>query len=144
MEVRKVMLMVVTLAWVTSPTIPHPTSIPPSTTTIAPTTVLQKSSEAGGGSSSSLWETVLRLDQMLQRPNDYNALMLESGEEDDQLSRLLYKLQEKERMRERMHESVSMFSMIPRINMPMTNNIDMMPPQYRPETSYLMRGRPVF
>ncbi|XP_071520107.1 uncharacterized protein [Panulirus ornatus] len=49
---------------------------------------------AAGGSLSSIQEAVLRLDQQLGRPNDYNTLMYESGEEDDQLSRLLYQAQE--------------------------------------------------
>lgn len=48
----------------------------------------------------SLKDTIARMDELLQRHNDYNDVMLESGEEDDQLSRLLYKLQHGDRVRE--------------------------------------------
>ncbi|XP_045124598.1 uncharacterized protein LOC123512328 [Portunus trituberculatus] len=48
----------------------------------------------------SLKDTIARMDDLLQRHNDYNDVMLESGEEDDQLSRLLYKLQHGDRVRE--------------------------------------------
>ncbi|MPC69708.1 hypothetical protein E2C01_063939 [Portunus trituberculatus] len=34
-----------------------------------------------------LRETLFRLDSVLRRPNDYNEVIEESGEEDDQLSR---------------------------------------------------------
>nr|XP_045620484.1 uncharacterized protein LOC123771796 isoform X1 [Procambarus clarkii] len=129
MEVRALLVLVV--VWVSSPVQPFPTARPNST--LPNTQVLKKTAETTGGSSSpggssSLWETVLRLDQMLQRPNDYNALMLESGEEDDQLSRLLYKLQEKERLREeRLYELEERAYMMSSVNVPFTNNLDMIP-----------------
>ncbi|XP_068200824.1 uncharacterized protein [Palaemon carinicauda] len=47
-----------------------------------------------------LQQSIARIDETLNRPNDYGSVMMESGEEDDQLSRLLYKLQNEEAWRE--------------------------------------------
>lgn len=55
----------------------------------------------------SLKDTVARLDNQLQRHNDYNDVMLESGEEDDQLSRLLFKLQHPDRVREGWYDDIT-------------------------------------
>ncbi|XP_066982984.1 uncharacterized protein [Macrobrachium rosenbergii] len=43
-----------------------------------------------------LRQSIARVDETLNRSNDYGSIMLESGEEDDQLSRLLFKIQNTE------------------------------------------------
>ncbi|XP_042207995.1 uncharacterized protein LOC121856457 [Homarus americanus] len=141
MEVREVMvLLVMMVAWFSPPVSPQPT-IQPLTTlpTTTPTTVSQSSDIGGVTDATSLWQSVLKVDQLLQRPNEYNTLMLESGEEPDQLSRLLYKMQEKQRHWEMQWD---MYNMMPRPDVIINNNLQMVhqnrlqvPYQARPMTA---------
>ncbi|XP_050736876.1 uncharacterized protein LOC127008639 [Eriocheir sinensis] len=82
------------------PARPHPAHQPPSPGRPLLTTTTSPGRQGGEESGWSLKDTLLRLDDLLQRHNDYNDVMLESGEEDDQLSRLLYRLQHGDRVRE--------------------------------------------
>ncbi|KAG0714388.1 hypothetical protein GWK47_014258 [Chionoecetes opilio] len=94
------------------PARPHPTLHPHHAHSLLNSTTSSRgalmTAAAGGGPGAKEWslkDTVARLDDLLQRHNDYNEVMLESGEEDDQLSRLLYNLQQADRVREGWYET---------------------------------------
>ncbi|XP_071520117.1 uncharacterized protein [Panulirus ornatus] len=130
-EVALLLLLLVACAW--PPVLPHPTldrrHSPPTSTNTAGTPQEMKTEDVRQGDGWSLWDTVLRVDELLHRPNDYNALMLESGEHDDELSRLLYKRQERQRKEERYigHSKLTSNIPPPEQNTPMGNTLRMLP-----------------
>ncbi|KAG7154281.1 hypothetical protein Hamer_G022122, partial [Homarus americanus] len=89
---------------------------------------VSQSSDIGGVTdATSLWQSVLKVDQLLQRPNEYNTLML------------LYKMQEKQRHWEMQWD---MYNMMPRPDVIINNNLQMVhqnrlqvPYQARPMTA---------
>ncbi|KAK3856921.1 hypothetical protein Pcinc_036794 [Petrolisthes cinctipes] len=99
-------VVVLLLVMMTDLALPYPTHTTPTTPLPAQqvaATVEVNDSDGISNDQRQRWallETVQRMDDYLMRPNDYNEIMYESGEEDDQLSRLLYKLQASERVRE--------------------------------------------
>ncbi|KAG7154280.1 hypothetical protein Hamer_G022121 [Homarus americanus] len=96
-RVGEVLTLVVLAAWAAINTLTNAAPLQHPLPPIVQLALDKVGQRTGGGDvadGSSLWQTVFKLDQLLQRPNEYNTPMWESGEEDDQLSRLLYEVQE--------------------------------------------------
>ncbi|KAK4298762.1 hypothetical protein Pmani_028916 [Petrolisthes manimaculis] len=109
-EMRVAAVVVVMVVVMTDLTLSYPTHTTPTTPLPAQqvaATVEVNDSDSISNDMRQRWallETVQRMDDYLMRRNDYNEIMLESGEEEDQLSRLLFKLQASERVRESMYD----------------------------------------